>query len=102
MRPLEATYLAWIDLRAYGVDDPAAVALAHGVRLAPGHDYQPGLTGHVRLNIATSPDRLERDRATGWRRRWRGLSAQPSDFVCAAIMSAYHSNDRFGVRSCVS
>uniref|UniRef100_UPI002B26BFB2 aminotransferase class I/II-fold pyridoxal phosphate-dependent enzyme n=1 Tax=Nocardioides sp. TaxID=35761 RepID=UPI002B26BFB2 len=27
MRPLEATYLAWIDLRAYGHDDPAAVAL---------------------------------------------------------------------------
>ena len=59
MRPLEATYLAWIDLRAYGHDDPAAVALEHGrVRLAPGHDYQPGLPGHVRLNIATSPDRL--------------------------------------------
>ena len=59
-RPLEATYLAWLDLRAYGHDDPAAVALPHGVRLAPGHDYQPGLVGHVRLNIATSPDRLER------------------------------------------
>jgi cystathionine beta-lyase len=59
MRPLEATYLAWIDLRAYGVADPAAVALARGrVRVAAGHDYQPGLEGHIRLNIATSPDRL--------------------------------------------
>ena len=59
MRPLEATYLAWIDLRAYGHDDPAAVALEHGrVRLSPGRDYQPDLRGHVRLNIATSPDRL--------------------------------------------
>lgn len=59
MRPLEATYLAWIDLRGYGHDDPAAVALEHGrVRLSPGHDYQPGLPGHVRLNIATSPERL--------------------------------------------
>jgi len=59
MRPLEATYLAWIDLRGYGHDDPAAVALERGrVRLSPGHDYQPGLPGHVRLNIATSPDRL--------------------------------------------
>ena len=28
------------------------------VRVAPGHDYQPGLEGHVRLNIATSPERL--------------------------------------------
>ena len=58
MRPLEATYLAWLDLRAYGHDDPAAVCRAGGVQPSPGHDYQPGLTGHVRLNIATSPDRL--------------------------------------------
>jgi cystathionine beta-lyase len=59
MRPLEATYLAWIDLRAYGHADPAAVALSHGrVRVAPGHDYHPGLEGHVRLNVATSPARL--------------------------------------------
>ncbi|HYF71513.1 MAG TPA: aminotransferase class I/II-fold pyridoxal phosphate-dependent enzyme, partial [Nocardioides sp.] len=60
MRPLEATYLAWLDLRAYGVADPAAAALEHGVRLAPGADYQPGLEGHVRLNVATSGERLER------------------------------------------
>jgi cystathionine beta-lyase len=58
VRPLEATYLAWLDLRAYGVADPAAEALRHGVRLAPGDDYQPGLPGHVRLNLATSADRL--------------------------------------------
>ena len=30
MRPLEATYLAWLDLRAYGHDDPAAVLLERG------------------------------------------------------------------------
>lgn len=59
MRPLEATYLAWLDLRAYGHDDPAAVCLSRGrVRLAAGHDYHPGSTGHARLNIATSPERL--------------------------------------------
>lgn len=59
LRPVEATYLAWVDLRAYGHDDPAAVALERGrVRLAPGHDYQPGLGGHVRLNVATSAERL--------------------------------------------
>ena len=59
MRPLEATYLAWLDLRAYGHDDPAAVALERGrVKLAPGHDYHPGLTGHLRLNLATTPERL--------------------------------------------
>jgi cystathionine beta-lyase len=58
MRPLKATYLAWLDLRAYGHDDPAAVIRTGGVRLSPGHAYRPGLSGHVRLNIATSPERL--------------------------------------------
>ena len=58
MRPLEATYLAWLDLRAYGHDDPAAAILEGGVRVSGGDMYWPGLTGHVRLNIATSPERL--------------------------------------------
>ncbi len=57
-RPLEATYLAWLDLRAYGVADPAAAAIGHGLRLSPGHEYHPGLDGHVRLNLATSAARL--------------------------------------------
>ncbi|WP_122819078.1 MalY/PatB family protein [Nocardioides pantholopis] len=54
----EATYLAWLDLRGYGVDDPTGPALRHGVRLSPGTDYHPGLPGHLRLNFATSPERL--------------------------------------------
>ena len=59
MRPLEATYLAWLDASAYGHDDAAAVALERGrVMLSPGASYAPGTTGQVRLNIATSPDRL--------------------------------------------
>jgi len=59
MRPLEATYLVWIDVRAYGHVDPAAVALERGrVKVGPGHEYAPGLAGHVRLNLATSPQRL--------------------------------------------
>jgi len=58
MRRLEATYLPWLDLRAYGHDDPAAVARAHGVAPAPGQAYQPGLPGHVRLNVATNAERL--------------------------------------------
>lgn len=59
MRPLEATYLAWLDLRAYGHADAAARCLEHGrVRVSEGSDYHPGLRGHVRLNIATSPERL--------------------------------------------
>jgi cystathionine beta-lyase len=58
MRQLEATYLAWLDLRAYGHDDPAAVILRGGVQVSPGESSWPGLPRHVRLNIATSPDRL--------------------------------------------
>ena len=59
MRPMEATYLAWLDLRAYGHDDPAAVALEKGrVWVQSGDHFQPGLPGHVRLNVATSPERL--------------------------------------------
>jgi cystathionine beta-lyase len=70
MRPLEATYLVWLDARGYGHDDPAEVALERGrVKVGPGQDYAPGLTGHVRLNIATSPERLTeivRRLATAW------------------------------------
>lgn len=59
MRPLEATYLAWLDASAYGHDDVAAVALERGrVMVSAGHSYAPGSTGQVRLNIATSPERL--------------------------------------------
>ncbi|GAB3036433.1 cystathionine beta-lyase [Nocardioides flavus (ex Wang et al. 2016)] len=59
MRPVEATYLAWLDASAYGHDDAAAVALERGrVKVSPGESYAPGTTGHVRLNFATSPERL--------------------------------------------
>jgi cysteine-S-conjugate beta-lyase len=59
MRPLQSTFLAWLDLRAYGHADPAAVALARGrVRVEAGDRYQHGLEGHVRVNVATSPERL--------------------------------------------
>lgn len=59
MRRLEATYLPWLDLRAYGHHDPAGVGLTkQRVLLSPGHVYHPGLDGHARLNMATSPERL--------------------------------------------
>jgi len=59
MRPLEATYLVWLDASAYGHDDAAAVALERGrVRVSSGGSYAPGSIGHVRLNIATSAARL--------------------------------------------
>jgi cystathionine beta-lyase len=57
--PLQATYLAWLDVGAYGHADPAAVALERGrVKVGPGADFAPDLGEHVRLNIATSPERL--------------------------------------------
>ncbi|MFJ8106211.1 MalY/PatB family protein [Streptomyces sp. NPDC096132] len=59
-RPGEATYLAWLDCRALDVgDDPAAVFLERGrVALSPGADFGTGGAGHVRLNLATSPEIL--------------------------------------------
>lgn len=60
-RRLEATYLAWLDVRAYGGDDPAGAALARGrVMVNDGRTFGPGGEGHVRVNLATSADRLER------------------------------------------
>ena len=59
MRPLEATYLAWIDARAYGFESPASVALRRGrVMVNEGTTFGPGGEGHARINIATSAERL--------------------------------------------
>ncbi|MEI2714195.1 MAG: aminotransferase class I/II-fold pyridoxal phosphate-dependent enzyme [Nocardioides sp.] len=58
MRLPEATYLAWIDLRAYA-DEPSALGLSKGrVWVQDGRMFQRDLPGHVRLNFATSPERL--------------------------------------------
>lgn len=61
MRVPEATYLAWIDLRAAGADgaglgdDPARAFLERGrVALSQGSVFGPGGEGHVRLNYASS------------------------------------------------
>jgi cystathionine beta-lyase len=58
-RPMEATYLAWVDARAYGLENPSATALAKGrVLVNPGKDFGTGYDGFVRVNLATSRDRL--------------------------------------------
>ncbi len=60
-RPLEATYLAWLDLRSYGLAEPARAALERGrVLVNEGRSFGPGGEGHVRVNLATSSERLER------------------------------------------
>ncbi|MGW3169490.1 MalY/PatB family protein [Streptomyces sp. NPDC001153] len=60
LHPAEATYLAWLDCRALGLgDDPAQVFLDRGrVALSSGLPFGTGGAGHVRLNLATSPDIL--------------------------------------------
>ncbi|MEV1063542.1 aminotransferase class I/II-fold pyridoxal phosphate-dependent enzyme [Streptomyces sp. NPDC050263] len=59
-RPGGATFLAWLDCRALGLgDDPAAVFLERGrVALNSGLAFGTGGAGHVRLNLATSPEIL--------------------------------------------
>ncbi len=76
MRPLEATYLAWLDLRAYGVDDPAGDALAHGVKVAPGGDYQPG-PGRARAAQRRDHPRADHARGAAAGRRGRLSGATP-------------------------
>ena len=55
--PPQASYLAWIDFRAYGLGDDPAAALLEGARVAlsPGPTFGSGGEGHARLNLATSP-----------------------------------------------
>lgn len=60
LRPVEATYLAWLDVRAYGHANPAQAALKRGqVLVNDGASFGPGGAGHVRVNLATSADRVE-------------------------------------------
>jgi cystathionine beta-lyase len=51
MTPVEATYLAWIDVSALGLPDPATHFEAHGLGLSDGADF--GAPGFVRLNFGT-------------------------------------------------
>lgn len=54
----EATYLAWLDLRATGQERPAQWLLQEaGVALSEGADF--GLPGFARLNFGCSRDQLE-------------------------------------------
>ncbi|MBM4131941.1 aminotransferase class I/II-fold pyridoxal phosphate-dependent enzyme, partial [bacterium] len=64
MAPVEATYLAWLDARAWPVADPHAQVLAHGLGLSDGREF--GAPGYLRLNfgcprvtLAAACDRLE-------------------------------------------
>ena len=54
MAPIEATYLAWLDLKAYGKDCRAMAekCRVHGVALTPGTFFGPEGEGCMRVNFA--------------------------------------------------
>jgi cystathionine beta-lyase len=52
MPPVEATYLAWLDVRPLGLAHPVAHFEAHGLGLSDGADF--GAPGFVRLNFGCS------------------------------------------------
>jgi len=49
MQHVEATYLAWIDVRALGLEQPQTHFEAHGIGLSDGKDF--GAPGWLRLNF---------------------------------------------------
>lgn len=57
MKSVEATYLAWIDVRELGLDNPAAHFEAHGLGLSDGADF--GAPGWLRLNFGCPRSTLE-------------------------------------------
>jgi cystathionine beta-lyase len=57
MAPLEATYLAWIDVRAAAINNPIAVFEAAGIGLQDGADFDG--PGFVRLNFGCPRETLE-------------------------------------------
>lgn len=55
----DGTYLAWLDCRGLGLEEPGKVFLKKGrVALHRGSDFGTGGEGFVRLNFATSPEIL--------------------------------------------
>ncbi|MEO0510434.1 MAG: PatB family C-S lyase [Verrucomicrobiota bacterium] len=56
-RPMEATYLAWLDVSALGLENPAQFFEKHGVGLSDGVPFDG--KQHVRLNFGCSRAQLE-------------------------------------------
>lgn len=57
--PGQATYLAWVDCSALGLDDPQRAFVDRGrVALNQGAAFGPGGEQFVRVNLATSPEVL--------------------------------------------
>lgn len=58
MAPVEATYLAWLDVSALGLDDPAAHFENHGLGLSDGREFAG--SGFLRLNFGCTRATLEK------------------------------------------
>ena len=57
----QSTYLAWIDLSAYKVDNPAKVLLDEGhVGVNNGADFGPASSQYIRVNFATDQKILKK------------------------------------------
>ncbi|MBQ3635991.1 MAG: pyridoxal phosphate-dependent aminotransferase [Bacteroidales bacterium] len=58
---LEATYLAWIDIRRTGMSSSlmSKKLLDNGLRLSPGNIYGNAGEGYMRINLATQRSRVE-------------------------------------------
>ena len=57
MAPMEATYLAWLDVRALGLANPGEHFEAHGIGLSNGSDF--GAPGFLRLNFGCTRKTLD-------------------------------------------
>jgi len=57
LRPIEATYLAWIDVSALALEDPMEFFENAGVGMSPGRDF--GDPTHMRLNFGCPRQRVE-------------------------------------------
>lgn len=55
--PIEATYLAWIDVSALGLDDPPVFFEDAGIGMSPGREF--GDRKFMRLNFACPRSRVE-------------------------------------------
>lgn len=55
--PIEATYLAWIDVSGLGLENPMEFFESAGVGLSPGQEF--GDPSHVRLNFGCPRSRVE-------------------------------------------
>jgi cystathionine beta-lyase len=67
--PIEASYLAWLNIKALGLTDPVAHFENHGIGLSGGREF--GDPDYVRLNFACPAPFLEK----GLRRLKRGVES---------------------------